>query len=442
MQEVWEFPFFSISGITLTVGRTVIAVLLIGFIFGIYRALLKQFFPKVFEGTEISEVENTKLTKILRGLVIIVLALAIIISLKLNFLIYSFEAFDLTLGLIIKALLFIQFARLLDWFVSNVFIHGRYLKRDEETVSPESYAKTTEQSAKKLVQYILYVIVLLFALQNFGIDFTLFNNTIRDVSYQFKLSNIVNTVLVVLIAQLIVWIITQLFLYTFYKKRKIDVGAQYAVNQLVKYVVYIIAFVFCLKALGIDMNIVLGGAAALLVGLGLGLQQTFNDLISGIVILFERSTSVGDVLEFDGTIGTVKKIGLRASTLETRDNVSIVVPNHLLVNEKVKNWNHYNDKVRFTINVGVAYGSDTTLVKNLLLSAVGDNPYVIKYPAPFARFIDFGESSLDFCLFFFSRNYLVIEDIKSDIRLEIDRLFRENNISIPFPQSEITIKRQ
>lgn len=441
MQEVWQYPFFSISNMTFTVGQTVMALLLVALIFIIYRALLKQFFPKVFVGTEISEKENNKLRKLARGLVFIVLGLAIIISFKLNFLIHSFQDFNLTIVLIVKALLFIQFARLLDWFVSNVFIHGRYLRRDKQTKVDEKYAPTTEQSAKKIVQYIFYVVVLLFALNNFGIDFTLFDNKIGEDVFYFKLSNIVKAVLVILIAQLIVWIVTQLFLYTFYKNRDLEVGSQYAINQLVKYVIYIFAFIFCLKALGLDMNIVLGGAAALLVGLGLGLQQTFNDLISGIVILFERSTSVGDVLEFDGTIGTVKKIGLRASTLETRDNVSIVVPNHLLVNEKVKNWNHYNDKVRFTIDIGVAYGSDTTLVKTLLMSAVENNPYVIKYPAPFVRFRNFGESSLDFSLFFFSRNYLVIEDIKSDIRLEIDRLFRENSISIPFPQSEITIKR-
>jgi len=89
--------------------------------------------------------------------------------------------------------------------------------------------------------------------------------------------------------------------------------------------------------------------------------------------------------------------------------------------------------------VGVAYGTDTALVKKLLLKSVSDNPYVIKYPAPFVRFLEFNSSSLDFKLYFFTRNYMVIEDIKSDIRLEVDRLFRENDISIPFQQSEVRI---
>ena len=189
------------------------------------------------------------------------------------------------------------------------------------------------------------------------------------------------------------------------------------------------------------MSLVLGGAAALLVGIGLGLQQTFNDVISGLVILFERSVSVGDVLEFDSTVGIVKRIGIRASTIETRGNTSIVVPNHMLVNEKVVNWNHFSEKVRFSIDIGVAYGSDTELVKKLLLESVLSNPYVEKYPASFVRFQNFGDFALEFSLYFFSRNLLIIEDVKSDIRLEIDKLFRQNSISIPFPQSEIHIRR-
>ena len=212
-------------------------------------------------------------------------------------------------------------------------------------------------------------------------------------------------------------------------------------NQLVKYVVYLIAIIMALNVLGIDMSLVLGGAAALLVGIGLGLQQTFNDVISGLVILFERSVSVGDVLEFDSTVGIVKRIGIRASTIETRGNTSIVVPNHMLVNEKVVNWNHFSEKVRFSIDIGVAYGSDTELVKKLLLESVLSNPYVEKYPASFVRFQNFGDFALEFSLYFFSRNLLIIEDVKSDIRLEIDKLFRQNSITIPFPQSEIHIRR-
>jgi len=441
MKELWQYHLFSIAEQSITVGRAVIAVVAIAFLFAAYRSILKKFFPKVFLGTEISSTESKIVTSLLRGLVILIFIIAIVLALNQNRVIYKFASFDLTVLLVLKALVFIQIVRLSDWFVSNVFIHNYYASRQGNKNSDNNQNSNSEMSARRLVQSIFYVVVLLYALNNFQIDFTLFSRELSGNIVEFKFSNIVYAILIVLIARLLIWGVTNVFLHNIYLRQQIDLGSQYAVNQIIKYIVYIMAIIMCFNVLGIDMNLILGGAAALLVGIGLGLQQTFNDFISGIVILFERSVSVGDVLEIEDTVGTVKKIGLRASTLETRSNISMVVPNHLLVNEKVINWNHYNDKVRFEIQIGVAYGSDTILIKKLLVEAVKENPYVVNFPAPFVRFQSFGESSLDFSLYFFSRNYMVIEDIKSDIRLEIDRLFRENNVSIPFPQSEIRIKR-
>ena len=343
--------------------------------------------------------------------------------------------------MILKALLFIQFIRLIDWFVSNVIIHSYYATQNNNKSESESDVLNHETTGKSLVRSIFYLIVLIFALNNFHVDFTLYTRQFGDKIVQFKLSNIIYAILLIFLARLVVWAIINLFFFNIYTKQKINIGSQFAVNQLVKYVVYLIAIIMALNVLGIDMSLVLGGAAALLVGIGLGLQQTFNDVISGLVILFERSVSVGDVLEFDSTVGIVKRIGIRASTIETRGNTSIVVPNHMLVNEKVVNWNHFSEKVRFSIDIGVAYGSDTELVKKLLLESVLSNPYVEKYPASFVRFQNFGDFALEFSLYFFSRNLLIIEDVKSDIRLEIDKLFRQNSISIPFPQSEIHIRR-
>ncbi len=440
MKEVWDYFLFEIAGKDITVGQIVLLVLVIGLAYSAYRSILKKYFPQLSSDSQLPQKEQDLLTSLLRGFVLVVVLLGVVLTLNLNFTIYSFESFDLTVLLIIKALIFIQAARLLFWFVSNVVIHSRYIRRDQKA-NPKESIVDNERSVRKIIQYIFYTVVTLFALNNFEIDPTIFRRRINeDLFFHFKLSNIVYAILVILLAQLFAWVIIHLILYNVYKRRRIDVGSQYAINQLVRYVIYIIAFVFTLDVLGIDMNIVLGGAAALLVGLGLGLQQTFNDLISGVVLLFERSVSVGDILEFDGTIGTVKNIGLRSSTVETHRNISMVVPNHILVNDKVINWTHFSDKVRFKINLGVAYGSDTTLVKKLLLKSVSDNPYVLDYPIPFVRFENFGDSALDFSLYFFSRNYMVINDIKSDIRLEIDRLFRENNITIPFPQTDINIR--
>lgn len=442
MNELWDYSLFEVSGHIFTVGRVGLALLFGSLVFIAYRQFLRQFFPRVFENSNLDDSEKNKISKILRGLAFLVLILAIVLALGLDAKIYAFENFDLTVLLILKALIFLQVVRALSWFINNVFITSYYQSRDTEKKTVKHYNINSENSAKRTAKYIFYLVVALYALRNFGIDLNFFKRDIGGQVFEFNLSNILYAVLVFFIAKLVIWIITQLILYNFYKNKKIEVGSQFAINQLVAYVVYIFAFVIALNVLGIDISILLGGAAALLVGLGLGLQQTFNDFVSGIVLLFERSVSVGDVLEFKDNVGTVKRIGLRSSIVETRNNVSMIVPNHLLVNESVINWTHYSDKVRFSMDIGVAYGSDTKLVMDLLIKAVGSNPYIMEYPAPNVRFNNFGNSSLDFTIYFFSRNYMVIEDIKSDIRLEIDKLFRENNISIPFPQRTIRIQKE
>ena len=440
MQEILSYSLFNVGENSFTTGHAILFLVISLAIVVIYRTLLKKYFPKIFDSSDISSQEMKKLVSILRWLAFFTIGLISVSILKLDVLFYDTGKFKLSLLPIISTLTLLQFARLLYWVVSNVFIHPFYVRQSQQLRNGETdFRDENENSAHRVVKYIFFLIVGIYMMQNFNIDPALYERSIDGEKVSFRISNILQALLILFVAQLIVWTITQLLLHNIYKRRDIAQGSQYAINQLIKYVIYIFAIIMALDVFGINMNILLGGAAALLVGIGLGLQQTFNDFVSGIVILFERSVTVGDILEVDGEIGTVKQIGLRASVMETRGSVSIVVPNHKLVNEKVVNWNHNNDKVRFVIDIGVAYGTDTTMVKKLLLKSVKQNPYVIDYPAPFVRFESFASSSLEFKLYFFTRNLLVIEDIKSDIRLEIDRLFREHKVSIPFPQREIRI---
>ncbi|MEM0994598.1 MAG: mechanosensitive ion channel domain-containing protein, partial [Bacteroidota bacterium] len=234
------------------------------------------------------------------------------------------------------------------------------------------------------------------------------------------------------------WMITRLALLNYYRARGVNIGDQYAVNQLIRYFIFFLACIAALNSLGLQLTVVWGAVAALLVGVGLGLQQTFNDWASGIILLLERTVEVGDIVQVeDGLIGTVRKIGLRVSRVETLQNISILVPNSMLVNDKVINWSHFDNKARFVVKVGVAYGSDTQLVKTLLLETAQENNYVMKYPDPFVRFVDFGASSLDFELHIWSQAFRQIEDIKSDLRFAIDAKFRVNEIEIPFQQVDV-----
>jgi small-conductance mechanosensitive channel len=443
MQEYLDIILFSIGNQNFTVGQVIAGLLAFGIIILSYRMFVKQFYPRIFLNEQISAKAKKKLKSNLRIIVGILIAMVVLAIFKLDKQLYANEYFELTIMLLLKVILFLQIARVLDWVISNLFIHRYYTNRDkEEKIVPVTVRGDSESLAHRTLQYIFYTIVGLYILRSFHIDATLYEREFKDYTFYLKISNILIAWLIMLFANILVWILTQLVLYNIYRRKNIDLGSQFAINQLVKYIVYIFAFVFALDAFGLNMSILLTGAAALLVGIGLGLQQTFNDFVSGIVLLFERSVSVGDVVVFDNTVGTIKRIGLRASIVESRDNVSLIVPNHLLVNEKVLNWTHYSDKVRFFIGVGVAYGSDTALVTKLLLESVIEHSKVLDFPKPMVRFESFGDSSLDFSVYFYSMSFLTIEDVKSDIRLNIDRKFRAHGVSIPFPQRDVNIKQR
>lgn len=441
MTSFLENTAFSLGSTPFTWGALLAFFLIASLIILATYSFKKRFLPDFFAKEVVKPEDQTRLHKTIRWIVVL---LILFIGLRLFNLNYPLFGSNYSWALVVQAVLLIQIARLLDWFISNVYIRNYYSKRDNLTDSSKNLQANTESNAARIVQYIVYVLAVLFVLQANNLDYELFNiETENGTGFVFKLSNILRAILVILVARLIVWVLTQIVLYSFYKRKKIDQGAQFAFNQLISYVIYFISVVYAISILGMNMTLFWGGAAALLVGIGLGLQQTFNDFFSGIVLLFEQRVKIGDVLEFNnGIIGIVRNIGLRSSIVETRENVSHIVPNSVLVNNDVINWTHFDEKVRFNINVGVAYGSDTALVKRLLLQTILKNPYIIEYPAPFVRMVNFGDNSLDFVLYFFSTNYIVIEDIKSDIRMEIDRLFRENNISIPFPQRDVWIKKE
>ncbi|MGL1889068.1 MAG: mechanosensitive ion channel [Reichenbachiella sp.] len=219
-----------------------------------------------------------------------------------------------------------------------------------------------------------------------------------------------------------------------------DGGRALAFYQIIKYVLIVVSIGFGLEMIGIKLTLLLAGSAALLVGFGLGIQQLFNDLVSGLVLLFEGTVSVGDIVEIEGLVGKITEINMRTSEVVTRDSIMIIVPNSKLVGDNVTNWTHNRQLTRFKVNVGVAYGTDLEQAEELITTAALSHKEIAKSPAPFARFIDFGNSSLDLEVFFWSKNMWGIENIKSDIRLSIYKAFNNNDISIPFPQRDLHIK--
>lgn len=230
------------------------------------------------------------------------------------------------------------------------------------------------------------------------------------------------------------------FLRSYFDKGQNDEGRSQAVYQLSKYFLTVIIVVTYLEVIGVNLSIFLAGSAALFVGIGFGIKEIFFDFVAGVILLFEGTIRVGDIIEIDGLVGKVRKVDFRTSKIETRDNQVIIVPNAKLVEDNVINWSHNRSQTRFVINVGVAYGSDLRLVQSLLIEAAKQSPSVSKLHEPMARIIDFGDSSVDFELLFWCTDMFRIEFIKSDIRFDIDRLFRENKVTIPFPQRDLHVK--
>ncbi len=223
------------------------------------------------------------------------------------------------------------------------------------------------------------------------------------------------------------------------KDSGLSTGARESVLTILVYVIWSIGILISLSVFGLNMTSITVVFGALSIGLGFGLQNIFNNFISGLILLFERPIQVGDVVEVGGIWGEVKKINVRSTLVQTYTNSSLIIPNSEFISALVTNWSHRDPYIRRDLLIGVAYGSDTGLVKKLLLQAVDSVPEVYHHPKPPSiQFINFGDSSLDFRLRFWSDIDSFIE-AESKLRFEIDRLFKEHKVVIPFPQRDVHI---
>ncbi len=260
-------------------------------------------------------------------------------------------------------------------------------------------------------------------------------------NYYLTIEKLLVIILIVVVTKTLLIILKRSILSSKRLKPK-DEGSLFSIIQIFNYIGWIIAFILILDTLGIKITVLLTGSAALLVGVGLGLQQTFNDFISGFILLIEGNTKVGDILQIDTDVVMLKEIGLRTSEGVNRDDITIIIPNSKIINDKVINWSHQQKKTRFRIDVGVAYGSDVDLVVKILEDSALEHPDIFNKELVEARFIDFGNSSLNFQLLFYSKNIFRIEKVKSDIRKIINRNFIKNNITVPFPQMDVYLKQK
>ena len=212
-----------------------------------------------------------------------------------------------------------------------------------------------------------------------------------------------------------------------------------SIFKFIKYAAYVVVVLITVSMAGIDITILITASAALFVGLGLALQELFQDVIGGIFIIVDKSLSVGDIIEVDSKVGKVFEIKLRTVRAITRDDKVVIIPNHKFISDIVYNYTQNHKTTREQVKIGVAYGSDVMLVTKILEEIAHIQKGILKNPKPSVLFEDFGDSALLFSLNFYINDSFTDPRIKSEVRYKIDAKFREHHITIPFPQRDVHI---
>ena len=250
----------------------------------------------------------------------------------------------------------------------------------------------------------------------------------------------ISTLLLVIIVLIVVSFILRLSHKLAIKKLpEEDKNKFVSIFNFLRYLLYILIVVTVLHSSGVNLTVLLTASAALFVGLGFALQYLFQDIISGILIILDQSLHVGDIIELENKVGRVFEIRLRTTRALTRDDKVLVIPNHKFLTDSIYNYTQNHKTTREAIKVGVAYGSDVVKVTKILEEVAYDQRGILKNPKPFALFDDFGDSALMFSLHFYLNDSFGDPKIKSDMRYKIDARFRENNITIPFPQRDVHV---
>jgi potassium efflux system protein len=222
--------------------------------------------------------------------------------------------------------------------------------------------------------------------------------------------------------------------------REVLEGVQFAASKMVRYATLLIGAAVAFSSMGFKLDALLAASAVLAVGIGFGLQNVTQNFVSGVILLVEQPVRHGDFVKVGETLGRVDDIGLRATRIVTRDEVTIIVPNSRLISDEVVNHSRPTNQLRMRVSVGVAYGSDTARVRDVLLGVAGAHADVLRTPAPEVRFDDFGDSALKFSLFVWIDDPRADLRVGSELRYAIDAAFRAEALEMPFPQLDLHVR--
>ena len=257
-------------------------------------------------------------------------------------------------------------------------------------------------------------------------------------TYDVSVQEALEVILAVFAARFFIYV-TKKTLGKFAKNRRLDEGRRFLIFRLSRTLIYIITIFIVTDIFGFNLTVLWAGSAALLVGVGIGLQSFFNDVISGFVLLFEGGVRVGDELEVGDDLVRVKNIALRATSVETVCGDLVVMPNSKISGDSVRNLTQGQSTTRISVEVGVAYGTDVKIVSEILFYSMQVQTQVVQSPKPQVIFKSFGDSALVFEVRGWVKSPWDRNLIESDVRFKIDAAFRENDIKIPFPQRDVHV---
>lgn len=326
----------------------------------------------------------------------------------------------------------------------TIFIDSRYsdfihiIKKRKEWV---------KYKITRILQIFAGIFMIFYIMEAYGIDIYVFEWVQKFFLRERILGSLAFTWWQIAIFFLVIWIsvIVSKLIRIFLEEEVLDrmglsKGLPNTIALLVKYTLVAAGFLAAASAAGLKMTnltIILG---AMSVGIGFGLQNIFNNLVSGLILLLERPLKIGDTIEVGQMLGTVKSIGFRASNIHTFDGAEIIVPNGDLISNEVINWTLSDKKRRIEVLVGVAYGSDPYKVQEIFMQLLTAHPELVKDPKPVVLLNKFGDSSLDFRLLFWTENFDEWVRIRSEVIFKIYSALKEAGIEIPFPQRDFHLR--
>jgi small-conductance mechanosensitive channel len=305
--------------------------------------------------------------------------------------------------------------------------------------------------AEEKLQTLLKIIVLVNASLTFLGVWMVFDNATeaREIilNYSYSFGNFTFSVKMVLLVIIVLylttifsWVIQAFVDSQIMTPKKMDRGVKESLKRLIHYGLFTLGFFIAVSMAGLDLQKFTIIAGALGVGIGFGMQNIVNNFVSGLILLFERPVKVGDTINLDEDWGIISKIGLRSTVVETFDRSEIIVPNADLISQQVTNWTFSSKMARVNLSVGVAYGSPLEKVLKILKKAALDHPEVLSEPPPDPIFGGFGNSSIDFTLRFWVPSVDDRKRILTEVAVIVDNMFREEGITIPFPQQDLHLR--